>query len=141
MNFYHFQFTYFTIITSINEIMYVVRIFLVSNKCLKQNTYGTQRPRLDLNKNNNWTNNKQLHMSFWFSNIQQTKNVCVIKWQALKVSLQLWILSKILTQNMYVKKETKKKSWEPFRSYLLNSTAKPAKFEWKWAGLAVLFSR
>jgi hypothetical protein len=35
----------------------------------------------------------------------------------------------------------KKKSWEPFRSYLLNSTAIPAQFEWKWAGLAVLFSR
>ena len=37
--------------------------------------------------------------------------------------------------------KTKKKSLEPFRSYMLNSTAKPAKFEWKWAGLAVLFSR
>ena len=37
--------------------------------------------------------------------------------------------------------KTKKKFWEPFRSYLLNSTAKPAQFEWKWAGLAVLFSR
>ena len=34
-----------------------------------------------------------------------------------------------------------KKSWVPFRSYLLNSTANPAQFEWKWAGLAVLFSR
>ena len=29
----------------------------------------------------------------------------------------------------------------PFRSYLLNSTANPAQFECKWAGLAVLFSR
>ena len=34
-----------------------------------------------------------------------------------------------------------KKSWEPFGSYLLNSTANSAQFEWKWAGLAVLFSR
>ena len=34
-----------------------------------------------------------------------------------------------------------KKSWVPFRSYLLNSTANPAQFECKWAGLAVLFSR
>ena len=34
-----------------------------------------------------------------------------------------------------------KKTWEPFGSYLLNSTANPAQFEWKWAGLAVLFSR
>ena len=34
-----------------------------------------------------------------------------------------------------------KKSWEPFRSCLLNSTANPAQFGWKWAGLAVLFSR
>ena len=30
---------------------------------------------------------------------------------------------------------------EPFRSCLLNSTANPAKLGWKWAGLAVLFSR
>ena len=29
----------------------------------------------------------------------------------------------------------------PFGSYLLNSTADSAQFEWKWAGLAVLFSR
>ena len=28
-----------------------------------------------------------------------------------------------------------------FGSYLLNSTADSAQFEWKWAGLAVLFSR
>ena len=34
-----------------------------------------------------------------------------------------------------------KKLWEPFGSYLLNSTANPAQFEWKWAGLAVLFGR
>ena len=34
-----------------------------------------------------------------------------------------------------------KKSWEPFGSCLLNSTANPAKLGWKWAGLAVLFSR
>ena len=35
----------------------------------------------------------------------------------------------------------KKKSWEPFRSCLLKSTANQAQFEWKWTGLAVLFSR
>ena len=35
----------------------------------------------------------------------------------------------------------KKKSWEPFRSCLLNSTANPAHFHQNWAGLAVLFSR
>ena len=29
----------------------------------------------------------------------------------------------------------------PFGSYLLDSTADSAQFEWKWAGLAVLFSR
>ena len=34
-----------------------------------------------------------------------------------------------------------KKSWVPFRSYLLNSTANPAHFYSSWAGLAVLFSR
>ena len=35
----------------------------------------------------------------------------------------------------------KKKLWVPFGSYLLNSTADSAQFKWKWAGLAVLFSR
>ena len=34
-----------------------------------------------------------------------------------------------------------KKSWAPFGSYLLNSTANPAHFHQNWAGLAVLFSR
>ena len=34
-----------------------------------------------------------------------------------------------------------KKLWVPFKSYSLNSTANPAQFECKWAGLAVLFSR
>ena len=34
-----------------------------------------------------------------------------------------------------------KKLWEPIRSFLLNSTPNPAKLGWKWAGLAVLFSR
>ena len=33
-----------------------------------------------------------------------------------------------------------KKSWEPFGRYLLNSKANQAQLEWKWAGLAVLFS-
>ena len=32
-----------------------------------------------------------------------------------------------------------KKSWEPFGSCLLNSTANSAKLGWKWAGLAMLF--
>ena len=34
-----------------------------------------------------------------------------------------------------------KKSWEPFGSYLLNSTANPANFHPNWVGLDVLFSR
>ena len=34
-----------------------------------------------------------------------------------------------------------KKSWEPFGSCLLNSTANPAHFHPSWAGLVVLFSR
>ena len=34
-----------------------------------------------------------------------------------------------------------KKSWVPFRSYLLNRTANPAHLHSNWAGLAVLFSR
>ena len=34
-----------------------------------------------------------------------------------------------------------KRSWEPFRSCLLNSTANPVHFHQNWAELAVLFSR
>ena len=34
--------------------------------------------------------------------------------------------------------KTKQKSWEPFRSHLLNSKPNSAQFGWKWAGLAVL---
>ena len=49
----------------------------------------------------------------------------------------LWVLNEILKKTY---PENLKKSWVPFGSYLLNSTANSAKFEWKWAGLAVLFS-
>ena len=34
-----------------------------------------------------------------------------------------------------------KKSWVPFGSYLIDSTANPAHFHSNWAGLALLFSR
>ena len=34
-----------------------------------------------------------------------------------------------------------KKLWKPFKSCLLNNIANPDQFGWKWAGLAVLFSR
>ena len=37
---------------------------------------------------------------------------------------------------MKILKRTKK-SWEPFRSCLINSTTNPAQLGWKWAGLAV----
>ena len=50
----------------------------------------------------------------------------------------LWILNEIIRKKY---PEIMKKLWEPFESYLLNSTANPAQFDWKWAGLAVLFSR
>ena len=41
-------------------------------------------------------------------------------------------------ENLNIKE---KKTWEPFKICLLNSTANPAWFGWKSAGLAVLFSR
>jgi hypothetical protein len=53
------------------------------------------------------------------------------------MGLNGFILKKI--KNHYVKE--KKKSWELFRICLLNSTANSAQFGWKWAELAVLFSR
>ena len=51
----------------------------------------------------------------------------------------LWVLNEII-KKIYPE-NLKKKSWVPFESYLLDSTANSAQFEWKWAGLAVLFSR
>ena len=48
----------------------------------------------------------------------------------------LWVLNVIMKKTY-----PEKKSWEPFGSYLLISTANPAQFEWKWAGLALLFSK
>ena len=50
----------------------------------------------------------------------------------------LWVLNEILKKTYA---ENLKKLWVPFGSYLLNSTADSAQFKWKWAGLAVLFSR
>ena len=46
-----------------------------------------------------------------------------------------------LKNKLKLKFETKKKSWEPFGSCLLNSTVNPANFHPNWLGLAVLFSR
>ena len=50
----------------------------------------------------------------------------------------LWVRNEIIFKK---NSENMKKLWEPIGSYLLNSTANPAQFELKWAGLAVLFSR
>ena len=54
------------------------------------------------------------------------------------MGLNGFIFKKII-KNENIKE--KKKSWEPFRICLLNSTANPANFHPNWAGLAVLFSR
>ena len=51
----------------------------------------------------------------------------------------LWVLNEIILKRYA--ESLKNKSWEPFGSCLLNSTANPAKLGWKWAELAVLFSR
>ena len=51
----------------------------------------------------------------------------------------LWIPNEII-ETKYPE-NLKRISWEHFGRYLLNSTANPANFEWKWAGLAELFSR
>ena len=50
----------------------------------------------------------------------------------------LWVRNEIIFKK---NSENMKKLWEPIGSYLLNSTANPAQFEWKWAVLAVLFNR
>ena len=50
----------------------------------------------------------------------------------------LWVLNEMIKK---IYSGNLKKSWVPFGSYLLNSTANPAHFHSNWAGLAVLFSR
>ena len=50
----------------------------------------------------------------------------------------VWVLNEIIEKRY---PENLKKLWEPFGSYLLNSTANPAHFYSNWAGLAVLLSR
>ena len=50
----------------------------------------------------------------------------------------LWVLNEMIKKTYT---ESLKKLWELFESCLLDSTANPAKLGWKWAGLAVLFSR
>ena len=52
----------------------------------------------------------------------------------------LWVLHEILKKT-YPENLKKIVGAVPFGSYLLDSTANSAQFEWKWAGLAVLFSR
>ena len=44
----------------------------------------------------------------------------------------LWVLHEIVNKTYA---ESMKKSWMPFGSYLLNSAANSAQFQWKWAGL------
>ena len=50
----------------------------------------------------------------------------------------LWVPNE---KNLKRYENLKKKSWEPFGSYLLNSTANPAHFHPNLAGLAMLFRR
>ena len=49
------------------------------------------------------------------------------------------IIFKKINENENIKE--KLKSWEPFRSCLLNNAANAAHFHQNWAGLAELFSR
>ena len=59
------------------------------------------------------------------------------KWQKSAGISGLWVVNEIIQKKNILK--IWKKSWEPFGSYLLNSTAIPAHFHSHWAGLAVLF--
>ena len=60
-----------------------------------------------------------------------------IKWQKWAGISGLWVLNEII-QKKYPE-NMKKKSWEPFGSYLLNSTANPGHFHANWAGLPAHF--
>ena len=55
-----------------------------------------------------------------------------------RAKLLLGYIFAYLTKNHNIKE---KKSWEPFRIWLLKSTANPAQVWWKWARLTVIFSR
>ena len=68
------------------------------------------------------------------TNYVHTTHIWNIKWQKYAgMGLNGFIFKKI-NKNWNIK--TNKKSWEPFRSCLLKSTANPAQFWWKWAGQA-----
>ena len=54
------------------------------------------------------------------------------------VNCGLWALNEIIKKKY---PENMKTIVGAVWSYLLKSKANPAQFEWKWAGLAVLFSR
>ena len=58
--------------------------------------------------------------------------------QKCKGNCGLWVLNEMIKKYIV---EIWKKLWVPFGSYLLNSTANPAQFEWKLAGLAVLLKQ
>ena len=62
-----------------------------------------------------------------------------IKWQKCEGISDLWVLNEIIQKKN--PENMKRKSWKPFGSYLLNSTANPAYFHPNLARLAVLFSR
>ena len=51
----------------------------------------------------------------------------------------VWLVSYLKINKWKLKYKTKKKSWEPFRSCLLNSAANPAQFGWKLAGLRLWY--
>ena len=46
---------------------------------------------------------------------------------------------KKLNKNKNIKEKREKKSWEPFRICLLNSTADPADFHSNWAGFNMIY--
>jgi hypothetical protein len=79
---------------------------------------------------------------FWLSIFEtlHTTYKWNIEWQKCVGISSLWVLNEIIQKNIL---KMWKKLWKPFGSKLLNNTSpkNPAQFGWKWAGLAVLFSR
>ena len=128
---------------------------MVNDSNLSNNQWSfSQRSRLLHNSSN--FNNGQGH-TFLFIQLNQRKMNCKkksrifllqllshttyswnIKWKKCAGISVLWVLNEIFQKNIL---KIWKKSWEPFRSYLLNSTANPANFHPNWTGLAVLISR
>ena len=96
---------YVVILKSVHDnVSLTLRFFCVPLPTQFQSLFSlTQRPRLDLNKNNNWTSKKQLHISFDLATFNK-QNMC-----HKMTSLEGFITALDFIQNQHTKYVKKKK--------------------------------